>query len=291
MPLKKSNPDIVIITGLSGAGKSVAIKSIEDFGGFCVDNMPPALIGKFIKLIGSSEYSHKLIALGIDLRAGEFTTPLLKSLEKTKKLGYKNSILFLECSEKTIIKRYSESRRRHPLTSGKGDLEEAIRKESRLLQPLREKSDIIIDTTSLSPWDLKNQIKKMVFKKGSGTMSVHITAFGFKYGLPPSADMVIDTRFLPNPHYHENLSPLEGYRQEIKDFIFKEKISREFVEKYKSLLQFLVPNYIKEGKTYLNIAVGCTGGKHRSVAVSQELEKFLSEKKYSVFSTFRDLKR
>ncbi len=285
------NPLIAVITGLSGAGKSVAINSIEDFGGFCVDNLPPALITRFLKLIKSSGYSHKLIALGIDLRAGEFIETLFKKLKKTEKMGYENVIVFLSADEKTIIRRYSESRRRHPLSSDMQNevLSETIKKESEKIEPLKEKADIIIDTSQLSPWDLKARLREILCKNGAEKMTINLMAFGFKYGLPESADMVIDTRFLPNPHYNQELSALDGTDKKIKEYVFSSEESVEFLEKYKGLLKFLVPNYIKEGKAYLNIAVGCTGGKHRSVAVTEELEKFLKEKGYGVFLSFRDI--
>ncbi len=288
---ESNKPHIAVITGLSGAGKSIAINSIEDFGGFCVDNLPPALITRFLKLIKPSGYSHKLIALGIDLRAGEFIESLFKNLKKTEKMGYESSIIFLSADEKTIIRRYSESRRRHPLSAGthKENLSETIKKEAETLEPLRAKADMIIDTSELSPWDLKSRLREILFKDGAEKMAVNLIAFGFKYGLPESADMIIDTRFLPNPHYNEKLSALDGTDKEIKEYVFSSKESLHFLKKYKALLEFLIPNYIKEGKAYLNIGVGCTGGRHRSVAVTEKLEIFLKEKGYSVFSTFNDI--
>ena len=287
MSSKIKKPDIIIVTGLSGAGKSIAIKSIEDFGGFCVDNMPSALVIQFVKLILRSDYSKSLIALGIDVRSRGFTDNISEVLEKIKKMGYDYKIIFCEASNKVILRRYSESRRRHPLSENKESLEKTIEKERKRLAPLREKADIIIDTGNFNPHQLKQKLKEILLKKGGELININIIAFGFKYGAPENVDIMIDTRFLPNPHYEPELSEKDGNDPAIINFIMKNKISRDFVSKYTGLLDFLLPNYIKEGKSYLNIGVGCTGGRHRSVVITNKLCRHL--KKYNVFATYRDI--
>jgi UPF0042 nucleotide-binding protein len=288
---KIKKPEIIVITGLSGAGKSIAIKSLEDFGGFCVDNMPSALIAKFARLIITSDYAKSLIALGIDVRSIGFMDSMFDVLEDPRKMGFTYKVIFLEASDSVITRRYSESRRRHPLRGEKETLKAAIEKERKSLAPLREKAGVIIDTSSLSPHELKQKLKELLFEKSEKSININIMSFGFKYGVPEDIDVLIDTRFLPNPHYDEKLSPKDGNNEEIKKFVMKKKLSKEFVSKYKDLLHFLVPNYIKEGKSYLNIAVGCTGGKHRSVVVSNEICNYLKKNKYNVYTTHRDIKR
>jgi UPF0042 nucleotide-binding protein len=280
---------INIITGLSGAGKSVAIKSIEDFGGFCVDNMVAALIAEFIKLIGSSDYSKSIIALGVDVRSRGFMDKIFDALSQTEKIGYAYRIIFLEASNRAILRRYSESRHRHPLSEDRESLKQAIEREREKLAPLREKANIIIDTTNLSPHQLKQRLKDILFEKGEKALSINIIAFGYKYGIPEEVDMLIDTRFLPNPHYRSRLSGMDGNDLRVKKFVMNNDISREFLKKYKELLGFLLPNYIREGKSYFNIGVGCTGGRHRSVVISNEISKYLRRKKHEVSVTCRDI--
>lgn len=288
---KIRKPEIIIITGLSGAGKSVAIKAIEDFGGFCVDNMPSALIVQFVKLIKTSDYSKSLIALGIDVRSRGFMDSMFEVLPRTEKMGFASRIIFLEASDSTIIRRYSESRRRHPLSREDESLRDSIEKERKRLAPLREKAGMIVDTSGISPHELKKRLKDILFEKGVKSISINIISFGYKYGIPEDVDMLIDTRFLPNPHYQDRLSEKNGNNSEVINFIMESKVTGEFILKYKNLLSFLVPNYIKEGKSYLNIGIGCTGGKHRSVVVSNEICKHLKGNKYSVFTTHRDIKQ
>ncbi|MGM0441594.1 MAG: RNase adapter RapZ [Elusimicrobiota bacterium] len=286
---KEKEPDIVIITGISGAGKSVAIKSIEDFGGFCVDNMPAALVLKFVKLIKSSNYSESIIALGIDVRSEGFMEDIFKILSRTEELGYNNEIIFMEASEDTIIRRYNESRRRHPLDKGKGRLKDALKEEKKKLSRLRKEADYIIDTSNLSPHQLKHKLKEIIVEEKEHSVQINLVAFGFKYGIPTDIDMLIDTRLLPNPHYKATLSDLTGNDEKIRDFILKKDLSKQFIDKYKDLLNFIVPRYVKEGKTYINIGIGCTGGRHRSVVVAGELAKFLKSKDYKVYKTDRDI--
>lgn len=284
----KEHKELIILSGLSGAGKSVAIKSIEDFGGFCVDNMPPALIEKFIRLIKASDLSRSLIALSIDIRSRSFLDSSLDALSKIERLGYSYKIIFLEASEAAIVRRFSESRHRHPLSQEGQTLKETVIKESVSLSPLREKADLIIDTSHLSPHELKDKLKDIIFSARRAPMEVNIISFGFKYGLPEEADIVIDTRFLSNPYYEPTLSHKDGRDPIVRDFVLENDISRRFIKEYESLLKFLLPNFVREGRAYLNIAVGCTGGRHRSVAVSELFAKKLSDEGESVRLTHRD---
>ena len=280
---------IIVVTGLSGAGKSSAIKSIEDFGGFCVDNMPSALIMQFLNLIKTSDYRKSFIALGVDVRTSGFMENLFPVLAAAGQQGFESKIIFLEANDKAITRRYSESRRRHPLIGDEDSLKSAIEKERERLAPLREKADIIIDTSNISPHELKNRLKDILFRKGLESIKIKLISFGFKYGIPEDIDMLMDTRFLPNPHYVPGLGEKNGMTDEIKEFVMKSPESKQFLKSYRDLLDFLIPNYIKEGRSYLNIGIGCTGGKHRSVVITNELAGYLKEKKYGVIITHRDI--
>jgi UPF0042 nucleotide-binding protein len=287
---KIKHPEIIIITGLSGAGKSIAIKSVEDFGGFCIDNMPYVLIAKFINLLKTSDYVKSLIALGLDVRSQGFMKSMEEVHMQTKKLGFSYKTVFLEASDSVIIRRYNESRRIHPLMKENEKLEDAVERERQILAPLRETANVVIDTSSLSPHELKQRLKNIFFQDAEKAININIMSFGFKYGIPEGIDMLIDTRFLPNPHYVPMLSPYDGHDDGVKEFVMKSNTTRELIERYDDLLNFLIPNYISEGKSYLNVAVGCTGGKHRSVVVSNELCERLKDK-YNVFTHHRDNKR
>ncbi|MFW6134658.1 MAG: RNase adapter RapZ, partial [Elusimicrobiota bacterium] len=274
---------------LSGAGKSVAIKSVEDFGGYCVDNMPAALITKFIKLIRGSDYSKSRIALGIDVRSREFMDNIFEELAAIEKLGYSYKIIFLEASNNAVLRRYSESRHRHPMGDKNESLKRTVEKERKKLAPLREKANIIIDTTDMTPHQLKQRLKDILMEKGEKSININIIAFGFKYGVPEDIDLLIDTRFLPNPYYVRELSDKSGKNSKVVEFIMNNKSTERFLKKYKDLLDFLIPNYVKEGKSYLNIGIGCTGGRHRSIVIGDIICRHLKEKNYNVFTTYRDV--
>ncbi len=284
-------PEIIIVTGLSGAGRSTAIKSIEDFGGFCVDNMPAALIEKFIGLLKGSDFSKSLVALGVDVRSRGFMEGIPGVFSAVENMGYESNIIFLESSDSAIIRRYSESRHRHPLSCEEETLPETIKSEREQLAPLRERARHIIDTTALTPHELKKKLRDILFEGESDFIHINIIAFGFKYGIPEEADMIIDTRFLPNPHYDTRFSFKTGKDRQVRDFIMKEELSMEFVQKYRDLLDFLLPNYVKEGKSYLNIGVGCTGGRHRSVTIASIISKHIEEKGHRPHVTNRDIDR
>lgn len=289
MTKRRLKARIIVVTGLSGAGKSSAIKSIEDFGGFCVDNMPSALIMQFLNLIKASDYGKSFIALGVDVRTSGFMENFFQILAAAKEQGFESKIIFLEANDQAITRRYSESRRRHPLIGGEDSLKSALEKERVRLAPLREKADIIIDTSNISPHELKKRLRVILFRKALESIKINLISFGFKYGIPEDVDMLMDVRFLPNPHYIPGLGEKNGLTDEIKKFVMKIPESKQFLQSYKDLLDFLMPNYIKEGRSYLNIGIGCTGGKHRSVVITNELAEYLQGKKYDVITTHRDI--
>jgi len=283
--------NFVIITGLSGAGKSTALKNFEDLGYFCVDNLPTTLIPKFAEICLQLKYKIKKVALGIDIREGDFLDDLFSSLEELGKMGFSHQILFLEASNSVLVRRYSETRRKHPLDKEGRSILEVIIKERKRLMGIKEQADKIIDTTTLMPQEFKQEVFSSFREVPElDTMNVSLVAFGYKYGIPVDADLVIDTRFLPNPHYIEKLRPLTGNNPEVSRFVLKSSVTQKFLRKYSGLLKFLIPYYIKEGKSYLTIAVGCTGGRHRSVIVVNELNKFLG-KKYPVKTQYRDIEK
>lgn len=283
--------NFVIITGLSGAGRSTALKNFEDLGYFCVDNLPTTLIPKFAEICLQLKDKIKKVALGIDIREGDFLDDLFSSLEELGKMGFSHQILFLEASNSILVRRYSETRRKHPLDTEGRSMLEVIIKERKRLMGIKERTDKIIDTTTLTPQEFK-QVIFSSFREGPelDTMNVSLVSFGYKYGIPVDADLVIDTRFLPNPHYIERLRPLTGNDPEVSRFVLKSAVTQKFLRKYSGLLKFLIPYYIKEGKSYLTIAVGCTGGRHRSVIIVNKLKKFL-DKKYPVKTQYRDIEK
>lgn len=281
--------NFIIVTGLSGAGRSTALKNFEDLGYFCVDNLPTTLIPKFAEICLQLKDKIKKVALGIDIREGDFLDDLFSSLEELGKMGFSHQILFLEASNSVLVRRYSETRRKHPLDREGRSMLEVIIKERKRLMGIKERADKIIDTTTLTPQEFKQVIFSSFRETPElDTMNVSLVSFGYKYGIPVDADLVIDTRFLPNPHYIERLKPLTGNDPEVSRFVLKSSVTQKFLRKYSGLLKFLIPYYIREGKSYLTIAVGCTGGRHRSVIIVNKLKKFL-EKKYPVKTQYRDI--
>ena len=259
---------IVLITGLSGAGKSHALNCFEDLGYYCVDNMPPTLIPKFADLFIQSE--NKKVALVCDMRGAAFFEDLFEALQELEDRKADYEILFLAADDEVLIRRYKETRRRHPL--GNISLPEAIRKEREVLSELRGRADREIDTSSLKPWELKGRIVELYEpEQRDKNMQIRIVSFGFKYGLPPDADLVFDVRFLPNPHYVDHLKVLTGEDDQVKDYLWRWAETGNYFNKVKDLLEFSIPFYVKEGKTSLVVSIGCTGGKHRSVVISDEL--------------------
>ncbi|NPV69620.1 MAG: RNase adapter RapZ [Firmicutes bacterium] len=280
----------VIITGLSGAGKTQAVRSLEDLGFFCVDNLPPALIPKFAELCAqSSGDSVRRVALVIDIRGGEFFDDLAEALKGLEEVGLPYEILFLEANDEVLVRRYKETRRRHPLAP-QGNILEGIKAERKKLEEIKGKANVIIDTSDLTPQRLREEILQIFStEKERRRIIITVVTFGFKHGLPLDADLVFDVRFLPNPHYVESLRPLTGERDEVKEYVLKWPVTKKFMRRLNSLIRFLLPHYINEGKTQLNIAVGCTGGQHRSVVVAEELANALRGEGNTVVVEHRDI--
>lgn len=284
---------IIIVTGMSGAGKSTALNVLEDVGYYCVDNMPISLIPKFAELADGhkQDKGYNNIALGIDIRSGHSLAELDSVLDYMKEKKYEYTIVFLESSDEVLIKRYKETRRTHPLAKD-GRVDKAIMLEREQLKFLKQRADVIIDTSQLLTREFKEELEKIVLgRKEFNNLMVTVLSFGFKYGIPSDADIVFDVRFLPNPYYVEELRPLTGNDKKIQDYVMKAPEAEEFLERVDGLIQFLLPNYVKEGKSSLVIAVGCTGGKHRSVTLANAIAKRLSKTPYGCKVEHRDIEK
>ncbi|CAM3585515.1 MULTISPECIES: RNase adapter RapZ [Paenibacillus] len=283
---------LIIITGMSGAGKTLAVQSLEDLGFFCVDNLPPVLIPKFAELIDQSKGKIGKVALVIDLRGREFFTALSESLNYIKDhFTIHCEILFLDATDSVLVQRYKETRRRHPLAP-EGMPLDGIRLERKMLEELKNSATQVIDTSNMKPLKLKEKIISRFTHLESSILSVNITSFGFKYGIPIDADLVFDVRFLPNPHYVEQLRPNTGQDSDVYDYVMKWPETQAFLTKLLDMLHFLIPQYRKEGKSQVIIGIGCTGGKHRSVAIAEYLGKMLGvSETESVSVSHRDSER
>ncbi|MHB1253530.1 MAG: RNase adapter RapZ [Candidatus Humimicrobiaceae bacterium] len=283
---------LMIITGLSGAGKSEALKYFEDSGYYCIDNLPAQLILNLIDSFSDSTKKIDKIALAIDLRSGYFFDEIYKTLEKIKELGINYKILFLEASKSVLIKRFSLTRRKHPLVED-GNLDLGIAKEIEKMHNLREISDLIIDTTLLSPKELRITITDNLMSETEkkSQIQISILSFGYKYGIPQNVDIIMDVRFLPNPFYDENLKDLSGEDKEVLHYVLNREETKEFLMMFEKLLDFLIPNYIEEGKSYLGIGIGCTGGRHRSVVIAERIYEYLKVRRYSVKLLHRDISK
>jgi len=285
-----AGPLFTIVTGLSGAGRSEAAHSLEDLGYFVVDNLPPALIGKLVELADSAGEPSR-VAIVADARGGAFFPDLQRALEdlRAKQVAYR--ILYLDASNETLVKRFEASRRPHPLAPA-DRMVEGIRKERALMERLREEADLIIDTSNLSPHELRDRVRE-TFAAGrpEGGLQVGLVSFGYKHGIPRDADLVFDIRFLPNPHWVEELRPLPGTSKEVRAYVRGRSEYEGFVKRLKRLLDFVVPGYVKEGKSYLTIAIGCTGGRHRSVVLADDLAAYFREAGHPVTVEHRDLAR
>lgn len=283
----------VIVTGVSGAGKTAALKMLEDVGYFCVDNLPIPLIEKFVSLMNDSTGEDvQNAALGIDARSGDALDELEIVLDRMKESGYEFEILFLDADDRTLVKRYKETRRLHPLAYG-GRVDDGIRLEREKMRFLKERADYIIDTSHLLTRELKQELEKIFVKNQEfHNIMVSVLSFGFKYGIPADADLVFDVRFLPNPYYLDELRPKTGMDDSVYNYVMDCDAARKFASMLEEMVTFLIPNYIKEGKTNLVIAVGCTGGKHRSVTIARELYSRISENsKYGIRLEHRDIKK
>ena len=282
--------DLVIISGLSGAGKSRVAAVLEDMDFYCVDNMPVSMMPKFAELCIATQGRYDKVALVTDIRALENIAELFETLENMREIGCKLSILFIEAEHETIVKRYKETRRRHPLvTAGRG-LEDAVKREREILAPIRVQADAIIDTTGLTLGKLQRQLYK---RYAGGTedkpLNISIKSFGFKHGLPIEADLLFDVRFMPNPFYINELKELTGLDAPVRDYVFSFEQSDGFFSRLCEMMDFLIPHYIEEGKRYLVVCIGCTGGRHRSVAIVQALSEYLLSKGFPIDCNHRDI--
>ncbi len=284
------NLRFIIISGLSGAGKSVAVKVFEDMDYFCIDNLPPQLIPKFSELYLKSQAKLLKIALVVDIRGEIFLQTLDQSLKDLESMDIFPEILFLEARDEILVRRFGETRRRHPLQSSHSILN-SIQEERRKLNELKSRASIIIDTSDLEPKQLNIEIRKYFQKDKAHNLQINIISFGYKYGMPIDVDIVFDARFLPNPFYDSELSELSGKDEKIKKFFQQFPVTEQTIKKFFSIIDFLIPYYIKEGKSYLSIAIGCTGGRHRSVFIANELGQLLKSKNYVVFIRHRDIRK
>ena len=280
---------LVIVTGMSGAGKTIALKMLEDIGFYCVDNLPISLVDKFVQLVSEGTSIEKA-ALGLDIRSGEELGNLDEILENWRRSNVDVQVLFLDANDAVLIKRYKETRRTHPL-AGAGRLENGIEKEREKLAFLKREADYIIDTSMLLTRELRKELEKIFLQDARyKNMYVTVLSFGFKYGIPEDADLVFDVRFLPNPYYDEHLRPLTGQVQAVRDYVMQGGTADAFLKKLYDMIDFLLPNYINEGKNQLVIAVGCTGGKHRSVTIARALYEHLEAAgEYGIRIDHRDI--
>ncbi|MBW1789464.1 MAG: RNase adapter RapZ [Deltaproteobacteria bacterium] len=281
--------NIVIITGLSGAGRRTALKALEDAGHFCVDNLPVSLLPRFLELHADEAARSRKLGLGMDLRDGDFLPGFESAVQQLRSDGFAVDVLFLDASEAALLKRYSQTRRQHPLRMGNG-LIESIRAENGYLKPIRRFADNIIDTSDLTVHQLRHLIIRHA-RKGLRTerMRIAVVAFGFKYGVPLEADLLVDVRFMPNPYFVPDLKQLDGKDERVEAYIFQSLEACRFLEKYISLLDYLIPLYENEGKSYLTVAFGCTGGRHRSVTVAEKMASHLKERGCDVSVVHRDI--
>ena len=282
----------VIVTGMSGAGRSTALRALEDAGYFCVDNLPISLIEKFSELIYPGNTEVTKVALGIDIRSGKAFNELAATLEELTVAGVNYEILFLDSSDEVLVKRYKETRRTHPLAQN-GRVADGIQEERKRLEFLKKQADYIIDTSNLLTRELKQELDKIfVQNKNFKNLVITVLSFGFKYGIPTDSDLVFDVRFLPNPYYYEELRKLSGNDKPVQDFVMGFEVSHRFLDKLIDMIQFLIPNYVLEGKNQLVISIGCTGGKHRSVTLANKLyERLRNNADYAVRIEHREIEK
>lgn len=282
---------MVIVTGMSGAGKSTALNVLEDDGYYCVDNMPISLVMNFAELAARQNQGYDKIALGIDIRSGSALSEFADVLDKMSGRGIQYQILYLDASDDTLVKRYKETRRTHPLAKAHR-VDQGIRLERERLAFLKKRADFIVDTSQLLTRELKAELSRIfVGEEEYHNLYVTVLSFGFKYGIPADADIVLDVRFLPNPYYIEELRPLTGNDSQIRDFVMKCQEAQEFLAKVDDLIKFLLPNYVKEGKNSLVVAIGCTGGKHRSVTLANAIAARIADTEYGCKVEHRDIEK
>ena len=283
--------ELVIITGMSGAGKSQAIKALEDIGYYCVDNLPPALMHKFAELCRQSAGTIRRVALVTDVRSGPMFEELLGSIDAVRQTGLTCKLLFLDCDDTTLLRRYKETRRLHPLTEPGGRVEEALLRERQLLDPVARCCDYRIDTTQLTANQLKSTVKGIFREEQEVPLTVECMSFGFKYGFPAEADLMLDVRCFPNPFYVPALKPLTGLDAAVRDYVLRPEETQGFLTRLYDMTDYLIPLYVNEGKSQLVIAIGCTGGQHRSVAIAEALAAHLRKAGQRVLVTHRDMEK
>lgn len=283
--------DFLIVTGLSGAGKSQAVNALEDIGFYCVDNIPPELIPTFYSLFAQMQSGFYRVAVVTDIRGGILFDKLFEALDTLKEEKREYKILFLNASDTVLIKRFKENRRKHPLLDVSGSLEQVVKKEREILKPVYERSDYIIDTSYLSTAQLKERISNLFLGDSTSALTVQCMSFGFKYGLPAEADLVFDVRCLPNPFYVDSLKNKTGLDDEVYDYVMEKEQTQGVIERLINLIDYMIPLYCNEGKSQLVIAVGCTGGHHRSVAIAQYIYDHLAEQKLRVRVHHRDIQK
>ena len=283
-------PDLIIITGMSGAGRTEAMHTFEDIGYFCIDNLPPSLLMNLVSLAGLNTGTLRKLAVVCDLRAKEFFPELTAELAKLKEMGLSYTMLFLDSSDEELLNRFKASRRRHPLCDNGMTIVAGIRRERQLLAECKQMADYVLDTSTERPQDMREKLRSLFTDQSAQEgLGVSVYSFGFKHGAPTDADIVIDVRFLPNPFYERELRDKTGMDEEVKDYVLGKDETKEFLKRWFSLLDFVMPGYVKEGKQYLSIAVGCTGGQHRSVVLANATGQHLSKEGYRVTTTHRDL--
>ena len=285
--------EFLIVSGLSGAGKSTVMSILEDSGFFCVDNLPPVLIPKFAELCLAGTGAYERVAMVCDIRGGENFDGLFEAMDALSAMEFRYKVLFVDAEDSVIIKRYKETRRSHPLMDELGSLTRSVEHERQVMAPVRKRADYVINTTTLPVRKLRGQVLDMFApnRKSVSEMSVTLTSFGFKYGLPLEADLVFDVRFLPNPFYIDELRPQTGLDQGVADHALDNPAGRELLERLRGLMDFLLPHFVEEGKSALVIAIGCTGGRHRSVAVTHALTRYIQSLGYAAGETHRDMTR
>jgi len=284
------NKSIIFVTGLSGAGRSEVMKALEDLDFFCVDNLPLALLSDLSKLSNSSEEPKQRLAVSLDVRGNDFFTGFLSTIDNLENSALSNTILFLDCADNVLVRRYSETRRRHPIHESESLLE-CIAKERTLLSEIRARADYVLDTSSIKTHELRNRIGKLILNRDvSSDIIINVMSFGYKNGVPLDADFMFDVRFLDNPYYKSELRSKTGLDIDVADYVFSQTEAEDIIENISNLMKRLIPLHSTAGKTSLTIAIGCTGGQHRSVAITEQLSKILSKKFSSVTAIHRDIK-
>jgi UPF0042 nucleotide-binding protein len=290
-PVGEGAPDLVVITGMSGAGRSESMHVFEDLGYFCIDNLPPSFLPQLVTLSGLPGSPMTRLAVVSDVRGHEFFDEIVGELDRLEDAGVDFRILYLEADDESLLRRFKETRRRHPMCEEGEALIDGIVAEREALEPIRARADLVIDTSSVKPQELRRVILERFGETASDTLSIAVVSFGFKYGMPADADVVMDVRFLPNPHYDPALRAHTGLEQPVRDYVLGQPETAEFLKRWFGLLDTVVPGYVIEGKHHLSIALGCTGGMHRSVALAEETAAHLRDEGYRVGVSHRDMGR